>query len=134
MLLGLALRNVNVFAYSYGFDPTNEGERVYALSIIQASAALGTNAKQVSRGAIAFGKKMASKEIAQRLLQQLPRQLLVRLTAMSTTQALPIAGAVTGATFNSWLLQNVAVHARFAYRQRFLERRYGAELLEAYGL
>lgn len=134
VLLGLALRNVNVFAYSYGFDPTNEDERAYALSIIQASAALGTSAKQVSRGAIAFGKNMASKEIAQRLLQQLPRQLLVRLIAMSTSKALPIAGAVTGATFNSWLLRNVAVHARFAYRQRFLERRYGPELLEAYGL
>ena len=37
-LLALALRSVNVFAYSYGFDPTTDEGRAYALSIIDASA------------------------------------------------------------------------------------------------
>lgn len=134
VLLGLALRSVNVFAYSYGFDPTTDEERAYALSVIAASAALGTRAKQVSRAAIAFAERKTSKEIVQRLLERLPRQLIVRLTAMNTAKAAPIAGAVTGATFNGWFLRSVAVHARFAYRQRFLERRHGPELLEAYGL
>jgi EcsC family protein len=133
-LLGLALRNVNVFASSYGFDPTTDEERAYALSVIAASAALGTKAKQVTRAAIAFGERMASKEIVQKLLERLPRQLIVRLAAMNTSKAAPIAGAATGAVFNGWFLQNVAVHARFAYRQRFLERRHSPELLEAYGL
>lgn len=132
--LALALRNVNVFAYSYGFDPTTDEERAYALSVIAASAALGTKAKQVTRAAIAFGERMASKEIVQKLVERLPRELIARLAAMNTSKAAPIAGAATGAAFNGWPLQNVAVHARLAYRQRFLERRHGPELLQAYGL
>lgn len=133
-LLGLALRTVNVFATSYGFDPSSNEERAFALSVVAASAALGTKAKQVTRAAIAFGERMASKEIVQKLLERLPRQLIVRLAAMNTSKAAPIAGAATGAVFNAWFLQSVAVHARFAYRQRFLERRHGRKLLEAYGL
>ena len=133
-LLGLALRSVNVFASSYGFDPTTDEERAYALSVVAASAALGTEAKQVTRAAIAFGERMASKEIVQTLLERLPRQLIVRLAAMNTSKVAPLIGAGTGAVFNGWFLQRVAVHARFAYRQRFLERRHGPELLEAFGL
>jgi hypothetical protein len=134
VLLGLALRTVNVFAYSYGFDPTTKEERAYALSVIAASAALGTKSKQLTRAALAFGERVASKEIAQKVLARLPRKLIVRLTAMSTSKAVPIAGAATGAIFNAWFLQRVAVHARLAYQQRFLERRHGPELLKAYGL
>jgi hypothetical protein len=134
VLLGLALRTVNVFAYSYGFEPSTKEERAYALSVIAASAALGTRSKQVARAAIAFGERMASKEIAQKALARLPRKLIARLAAMSTSKAVPIAGAVTGAAFNAWFLQRVAVHARLAYQQRFLERRHGPELLKAYGL
>jgi hypothetical protein len=129
-LLGLALRSVNVFAYSYGFDPTTDEGRAYALSVIDASAALGTRAKQVTRA----GVGMAGKEMTQRLLEHLPRRLMVRLAAMSSPKAAPIAGAATGAAFNAWFLQSVAVSARFAYRQKFLERRHGPEVLEAYGL
>jgi len=133
-LLALALRSVNVFAYSYGFDPTTDEGRAYALSVIDASAALGTKAKQVTRAGVGFGQRMAGREITQRLLEHLPARLLVRLAAMSSSKAVPVAGAATGAAFNAWFLQSVAVHARMAYRQKFLERRHGPELLEAHGL
>lgn len=133
-LLGLALRSVNLFAYSYGFDPTTDDERAHVLAVLSASAALGTQAKQVSRGALEFGRRLAGKEAVQTLLERLPRRLLVRLAAMSSPKAAPIMGALTGAAFNAWFLQNVAVHARFAYRQRFIERRHGPEVLEAFGL
>jgi hypothetical protein len=133
-LLALALRSVNVFAYSYGFDPTTDEGRAYALSVIDASAALGTKAKQVTRSGVGFGQRMAGKEITQRLLEHLPARLMVRLAAMSSSKAVPIAGAATGAAFNAWFLRSVAVHSRMAYRQKFLERRHGPEVLEAYGL
>ena len=134
LVLGLALRHTNVCAYSYGFDPTTDDEQAYALSVVAASAAVGTQAKQLTRAALAFGEKMAGKEIAQKLLQRLPRELVMRIAAMNTSKAAPVAGAFTGAALNGWFLQNVAVQARFAYRQRFLERRHGPALLEAYGL
>jgi hypothetical protein len=133
-LLALALRSVNVFAYSYGFDPTTDEGRAYALSVIDASAALGTKAKQVTRAGVGFGQRMVGKEITQRLLEHLPARLMVRLAAMSSPKAAPVAGAATGAAFNAWFLQSVAVHARMAYRQKFLERRHGPEVLEAHGL
>jgi hypothetical protein len=71
-LLALALRSFNVFAYSYGFDPTTDPGRAHALSVIDASASLGTKAKQVTRASVGFGQRMAGKEITQRLLEYLP--------------------------------------------------------------
>jgi EcsC family protein len=123
-LLALGLRSVNVFALSYGFDPSGDEERAYVLGVISASAAVGRDAKRVTRRALTIGQ-FAGKEITQRLLEHLPKELLVRVAAMSSSKAVPIAGAATGAAFNAWFLRSVAVHARFAYRERFLERRHG---------
>jgi hypothetical protein len=46
----------------------------------------------------------------------------------------PIVGALSSASFNAWYLQAVTSTARMAYRERFLRRKYGADLLAAYGL
>lgn len=59
---------------------------------------------------------------------------MVRLAVMNSSKAAPVAGAATGAAFNAWFLRSVSVHARMAYRQKFLERRHGPEVLEAHGL
>ena len=133
-LLALALRNVNVFAYSYGFDADTDEERAFALSVISASAAFGSQAKQVARAGIGVGGRMAGKDGVKRLLERLPKQLMLRLAAINTSKAAPVAGALTGGAFNAWFLRNVAIQARFAYRQRFLERRHGPEVLDAFGL
>lgn len=110
-MLALALRSVNVFAYSYGFDPTTDEGRAYALSSIDASAALGTKAKQVTRAGVGFGQRMAGKEITPRLLEHLPARLMVRLAAMNSSKAAPVAGAATGAAFSAWFLRSVGPRA-----------------------
>ncbi len=133
-LLGLALRSVNLFAYSYGFDPSTDDERAFVLSVVAASAAFGTKAKQLTRAGIATGGRIASKEFVKKRLKKLPPQLLARLAAAETAKIVPVVSAVTGGAFNAWFLRSVAVHARYAYRQRFLERLHGPKLLKAYGL
>src|SRR3954471_12272715 len=95
---------------------------------------LGRRPSRSPRAGVGFGQRMAGKEITQRLLEHLPARLMVRLAAMSSSKAVPLAGAATGAAFNAWFLQSVAVHARMAYRQKFLERRHGPELPAAHGL
>jgi hypothetical protein len=53
---------------------------------------------------------------------------------LSSPKMAPVLGALTGGSFNAWYLRGVVRTARFAYRERFLLRRHGADVLQAFGL
>ena len=84
------------------------------------------------------GKQMANRAVVKRsvdqVLQRLPKQLAARFAAMKAESIAPVIGSVTSASFNAWYLQAVSHAARMAYRERFLRRRYGDDVLSAYGL
>ena len=52
----------------------------------------------------------------------------MRLTKGKLAQLIPIAGAVVGAGFNAWYLNEVTHTAYMLYRERFLKERYGGTL------
>ena len=135
----LALRTINHHALLYGFDVATEEERAYALQVLDASTAFGTNAKALARAAtsglattIAAGE--GSRFGIQRLLARLPQRVLMRMTVLSSPKVAPALGALTGGSFNAWYLHGVVRTARFSYRERFLLRRHGADVLQAFGL
>lgn len=134
----LALRTVNHHALLYGFDVSAPAERAYALQILDASTALGRNAKTVSRAAVSgLGRGIAGRETGlgiSRLLARLPERVVARATVLSSPKAAPVVGALTGGSFNAWYLRGVAGTARLAYRERFLLRRHGPDVLQAFGL
>lgn len=138
-LTALALRCSAVFAYSYGFDASTKAERARALAVLNHTSSFGPKAKRASLASLDklaadLAGRQGARQAAARLLQRLPRVLAVRMTVLSTDNAVPGIGALTSGGFNAWFLRSVAVNARFEYRERFLERRYGPDLLDAYGL
>jgi hypothetical protein len=128
LLAGLALRAVNEFAAYYGFDTSLQSERMFALSVLTAASSPTVAAKQVtlaelSRASVMFGQR---REASVSALKTSAEALGVRLTKGKLAQLLPVAGAVVGAGFNAWYLNEVTNTAYMLYRERFLMERYGS--------
>lgn len=135
----LSIRAVQSRALIYGFDPREEAEVVFALQLLDEASRLGPNGKRIARAATSgMGRKFASRKAVKaaldKLLARLPAQVLARLAVMKSESVVSVLGAVTGVSFNGWYLQAVTASARMAYRERFLGRRFGDEILKAYGL
>jgi len=135
----LAIRAAQSRALVYGFDPKEERELAFVLSILDAASRLGPASKQSARRglaatAAAVARRQAAKVALDRLLERLPKQVVARLAALKSESAIPVVGAVTSASFNGWYLQAVTRTAQMAYRERFLRRTYGDDLLMAFGL
>jgi hypothetical protein len=135
----LSIRAVQSRGLVYGFDPSREEELAFVLSVLNAASRLGPESKGSARAGItAFGPRLVSntavEKAVQLSLERLPEKLAIRLAAMKSESLAPIIGAVTSASFNAWYLQAVTQTARQAYRERFLRRKHGDELLAAYGL
>jgi hypothetical protein len=132
----LSMRAVQSRALVYGFDPSEEKELAFVLQVLDAASRLGPDSKAAARSGVSLvGKQMAKKVVVQdQVLQRLPKQLAGRLAAMKAESIAPVIGAATSASFNAWYLQAVSHAARMAYRERFLRRKHGDDLLTAYGL
>jgi hypothetical protein len=135
----LSMRAVQSRALVYGFDPSKKEELAFVLQVLDAATRLGPNSKAAARTGVSMvGKHMTTHAIAARtveqVLQRMPKQLTARFAAMKSESVAPVIGSFTSASFNAWYLQAVSHTARIAYRERFLRRKYGDDLLSAYGL
>jgi hypothetical protein len=135
----LSMRAVQSRALVYGFDPSKEEELAFVLQVLDAASRLGPDSKAAARTGVSLvGRRMASGDVVVRaveqVLQRMPKQLTARFAAMKSQSVAPVMGSFTSASFNAWYLQAVSQTARIAYRERFLRRKYGDDLLSAYGL
>jgi hypothetical protein len=135
----LSMRAVQSRALVYGFDPSSDDELAFVLQVLDAASRLAPDSKAAARTGVSLvGKQMANRAVVkrtiERVLQRLPKQLTARFAAMKAESVVPLLGSATSAGFNGWYLQAVTHAARMAYRERFLRRRYGDDLLSAYGL
>lgn len=135
----LSMRAAQSRGLVYGFDPSDAAELAFVLTVLDAASRLGPQSKSSARAGVALlGSQMAGggmvKHAADEVLKRLPAQLAARFGAMKSESATPILGTITSAGFNSWYLHAVTGTAQMAYRERFLERKYGTDLLSAYGL
>jgi len=135
----LSMRAVQSRGLAYGFDPSAEEELAFVLQVLDAAARVSPDSKASARTAVSVaGRQISNRAVLARIveetMQRLPKQLVARLGAMKSESVAPFLGAVTSAAFNAWYLQAVTGTARMAYRERFLRRKHGSELLAAYGL
>lgn len=134
----LSMRAVQSRALVYGFDPSSDQELAFVLKVLDAASRLGPNSKTAARSGLSMASRAltrpAVKRAIEEALERVPKSLTARFVAMKSESVAPVLGAATSATFNAWYLQAVSETARQAYRERFLRRKHGDELLAAFGL
>ena len=137
LLAALALRAVNEFAAYYGFDTSLPSERMFALSVLTLATSPTVAAKQATLAELSLASARLGRHAAWGELQQAAsvnafktsaEALGMRLTKRKLAQIIPVAGAVVGAGFNAWYLNEVTHTAYMLYRERFLRERYSGTL------
>jgi EcsC protein family len=139
-LLGMNLRAIGEYATYYGFDVSNQAERLFMMNILGFASSPSDAAKQASMAQLVkiareVAKKKAWKDLEAhtfvKIVQQIAKALGVRLTKAKLAQVIPAMGAAVGGGFNAYYTGKVCDAAFFLYRERFLAQKYGDEVLES---
>ncbi|WP_434380095.1 EcsC family protein [Melittangium boletus] len=139
-LLTLNLRAVGEYATYYGFDMSRQEERLFALNVLGLASSPSDAAKAVAMSQLVKIARLVAqkktwreleKHVFVQIAQRIAKALAIRLTKAKLAQVIPAAGAVLGGGFNAHYTARVCDAAYFLYRERFLARKYGAELIEA---
>jgi hypothetical protein len=133
-LLTVALHNIHRTGLCYGYDSLAQAERPYAIAVFALASANTLEEKQLALEALreaqapdeaAFRdgvERAAQREVGKGAaiysLNNLAKQLGLNLGRRKAAGALPILGAVVGATVNAWYLNDLAQTSRYAFLLR----------------
>jgi hypothetical protein len=122
-------------AIYYGYDPTDPGEQLFMMAVINVGSATTAGAKyaayaELSKLAQGLARRATwaalDKHLLTRVANKFASGMSVRLTQRKLGQLIPIAGILVGAGLNFQLLDGICDAAYWAYRERFLLNK-GAE-------
>lgn len=138
LLVTLNLKAINTYATYYGFDTTLEEERLFALQVLM----LASSATDSAKGPVMANMAKVARDAAQRkawehlneqfILRQIKKiaeALGIKLTKAKLANLAPVAGAVISGGFNAYYTDKVCTAAYHLYRERFLARKYGPQLI-----
>ena len=133
----LALRTIHKIGLCYGYECRSDMDKNFALGILSVSGANSmsqkiealetlrliklTIAKQDWK--IITGKaagRQLSKEGGIIVIRNLTKQLGMNITKRKAMQAVPVIGAVVGASVNGWYLKDLGWTARRSFQERWL--------------
>ena len=137
-LFTICLREMQEIALCYGYDATAPEEREYMLHILRTGTTGDVKAKmeflimlkEIEQILLKVSwQKMASdlaaKQISQLSLlaaiKQFAKSLGIQITKRKALQAVPVIGALVGATFNATFVNDIGAAAYMCYRRRFIE-------------
>lgn len=138
-LLTLNLRAIGEYATYCGFDISCQEERLFALNVLAYSSSSTDVAKQAALAQLVrIAKDVAAKATWKQLeehlfvqaVQKIAKALGIRLTKDKLFNVIPAAGAMIGGGYNAYFTDKVCKAAFYLYRERFLARRYGEEIIE----
>ncbi|MGY4828641.1 EcsC family protein [Sphaerotilaceae bacterium SBD11-9] len=138
-LLGLNLRAIGEYATYCGFDISSQEERLFALNVLAYSSSPTDTSKQAALAQLVrIAKEVATKTTWKKLeehtfvqaVQRIASALSIRLTKAKLANSIPIAGAAIGGGYNAYFTDKVCKAAFYLYRERFLARRYGPDVIE----
>ncbi|MDR7074179.1 hypothetical protein J2X07_003174 [Fictibacillus barbaricus] len=132
-----ALRTIHKIGLCYGYECKTEDEKSFVLGILAASGANSVEEKTAAILALKSiqntiakqtWKKMAEKaaqqpfgkEAAILAIKNLAKQLGINISKRKALQAIPIIGALVGASANAWYIKDVGWAARRAFQERWL--------------
>ena len=137
-LFTLAIRLIQETATCYGYDIYDENEHEYVLHVlrtgstgdIKAKVEFLVGLKQVEQILLKVAWKqmnqaLARKEISQQAalaaLRQFAKTLGVQITKRKALQAVPVVGALIGASFNAAFVNDIGCAAYMCYRRRWIQ-------------
>ena len=138
-LITMNLRAIGEYATYYGFNIHSQEERLFAMNVLglassPTDASKGIAMAQLVRIAQDVARKRTWKELEKhafvQVIQQIAKALGIRLTKAKLAQVIPVAGAAVGGGFNAYFTSKVCDGAYFLYRERFLAKKYGADVIE----
>ncbi|MCA8992110.1 MAG: EcsC family protein [Planctomycetaceae bacterium] len=138
-LITLNLRGIGEYATYYGFDLSSQEERLFAMNVLGLASSPTDASKcvamaQLVRIAQDVARKRTWSHLQQhsfvKVTQSIAKALGIRLTKAKLAQVVPLSGALIGGGFNSYFTSKVCNAASNLYRERFLARKYGADVIE----
>ncbi|MEM1134325.1 MAG: EcsC family protein [Bacteroidota bacterium] len=137
-LINLNRKAVNEYAAHYGFDIGLDKERIFALNILEYAACGSEAAKRSVMERIIVQTKQMSGKTAEdymdktvflSMFSKLTSAISINLLKAKIGEVLPIDGAVIGSGFNAYFTNEVCSAAQFFYKQRFLIKKYGLDVI-----
>jgi len=136
-LVSINLRAAGEYASYCGFDIKAPEERLFALEILDRVAQPSNNSKRVTIAPVVRTASRVARQTGSQVLEQvgignaleaITRRLGISLTEKKLAQMVPVTGAFIGGGLNYLYTTNVCQTARFLYRERFLEAKYGPRI------
>lgn len=136
----LAMRQIRQIGCEYGYDVDTPEEQQFVFSIMASAsansqeeklAAMAVNAHLINLLAKNTWKALAEKAAGQQIggaaaiiaIKNLAKQLGINITKRSALAAIPVIGAVVGASANGWFVRDVGIAAQHLYQERWLKDR-----------
>lgn len=138
-LAALCLRAIGEYAAYCGFNITEPEERLFAMSILDLASSPNQKAKSAALAQlIRVARDTATRKVLKgsqksalgQIMETVARSFGARLTYDKMAQFLPVAGALVGGGLNAYYAARVCEAAANLYRERFLARKYGPEMIE----
>lgn len=136
-IIVIALRTIHKIGVCYGFEVSTKSDRDFVLAILSASGANSMTEKVAALGTLraievsvtkttwkALAEKVATEQLGRQAgiigINNLAKQIGINLIKRKMLQAIPVIGAVVGASVNGWYVKEVGWAARRAFQERWL--------------
>jgi hypothetical protein len=138
-ILILNMRAIGEYASYYGFDITQQQERLFAMNVLGFASSPTDASKSIAMAQlirlsqdVAKNKvwKELNKSLYVKIIQEIAKALGIRLTKAKLAQMIPVMGAAIGGGYNAYFTSKVCETAWYLYRERFLAEKYGFEIIE----
>jgi EcsC protein family len=137
-LFTIAIRLIQETATCYGYDVYDDSEHDYVLHVLRAGSTGDIKAKleflvglkQIEQMLLKVAWKQMNKQLARKeisrlaalaALRQFAKSLGVQITKRKALQAIPVVGALVGASFNATFVNDVGRAAYMSYRRRWIQ-------------
>ncbi|MGP9544028.1 EcsC family protein [Psychrobacter sp. AOP7-B1-25] len=130
-LITTNLRAIGEYATYYGFDINNEGEQLFAMSLLAVATSNSAEERQAALDdtyamvkepeTLAFNK--VNEEVMSRVLRQTATKVATNIVKAKAAQIIPAVGAVVAGGVNASYTASVCEAAYQCYRERFLDRK-----------
>lgn len=136
-IIVIALRTIHKIGACYGFEVRTQSDKDFMLAILSASGANDMTEKVAALRTLrtieisaakttwkALADKVATEQPGKEAgiigIENLAKQISINFTRRKMLQALPVIGAVVGASVNGWYVREVGWAARRAFQERWL--------------